>query len=564
MTTSTPFSKDVRKDLPPADSPNFLPRVREVISTYLGARGDKLDRGITLRDLVDGGVVTPSETYLSGTAAPPIAGPTAKPYVVDLTPPPTPTGIVLSAAISHLLIQTDDPLFTQGNGYSRTNVYGVKVADAADTSKVFADAVLLTQFTGSVGSYSSDPAQGWRIWLTWETVDGVESPAPSGGATGDYVQTGQDVRKLLDAITAAAETTGAPFSRLALRGDLIYVTDGQGLNSAGLFSIVTTPITVGGVTVPAGVYLSDLFVMNGSITNAKIANAAIDDAKVANLSAAKLTAGSIAVGEYIQSLGFVSGASGWRIHGNGTAEFSAASIRGQLTSAQIAAGAIGTNQLSANAVTADKLSAINVQIGKYLSSASYSPGSSGWYIDGNGQAEFNNVTVRGNVYATNGYFSGVLAANIVNASNLSDGAVTSTKIVTGAVNTPKIAANSVVVPAFFTGYNGGSFSAGTNPVTVLSGYANFADTGNVVVNGYVQYSCPGDWTNIWVQFAVDGSVFFDISDTSQKGSSGSFAYAASVVVGAGTHYFEMRVGNNAGANYFTLNRFSMLIFGAMR
>lgn len=59
------------------------------------------------------------------------------------------------------------------------------------------------------------------------------------------------------------------------------------------FIVQATSTTVGGVSVPAGVYISDAFIMNGSIANAKIANAAIDDAKIANLSANKITTGTL-------------------------------------------------------------------------------------------------------------------------------------------------------------------------------------------------------------------------------------------------------------------------------
>ncbi len=46
----------------------------------------------------------------------------------------------------------------------------------------------------------------------------------------------------------------------------------------------------------------------------------IEGEKLENLSVSKLTAGSIRVGEYIQSTGFVSGTSGWRISGDGSIE----------------------------------------------------------------------------------------------------------------------------------------------------------------------------------------------------------------------------------------------------
>jgi hypothetical protein len=101
------------------------------------------------------------------------------------------------------------------------------------------------------------------------------------------------------------------------------------------FIVRTTPVTINGVDVPVGVYMTDGYIQNGTITNAKIANLAVDDAKIAFLSADKIRAGSISVGQYIQSANYVSGSSGWKINGDGAAEFAAASIRGQLVASQI-------------------------------------------------------------------------------------------------------------------------------------------------------------------------------------------------------------------------------------
>lgn len=57
------------------------------------------------------------------------------------------------------------------------------------------------------------------------------------------------------------------------------------------FVVRTSPTTINGESVPAGVYVQDAYIANGTITNAKIGNAAIDDAKIANLDAGKITTG---------------------------------------------------------------------------------------------------------------------------------------------------------------------------------------------------------------------------------------------------------------------------------
>ena len=594
---------DDRKDLPPANSPNFLEKVREALSVYLGNRGNALDRGVTVRDLTEAGIANFNPGYRNGSGGggnpllpPP---PSDEP---DLTPPPTPTGFTASAAISNIVVQTDSPVYTQGHGHQKSRLYGSTLA-----SPVFADAVLLTEFPGNIGSYATNPATTWHLWITWVSNDGVESLSPAGGTNGVVVTTGQNVATLLTALagqiaasqldasltsrvnlidgatglagsvnarldaqntslsaqiasvavgtgdgfdsariyyfdstvdgwtgspsnpsvaggylkpadgtgtyiispsalavasatysqvkmrlrkvgtptwagkvwwadvaedlvtagrsftipsptfdgsgiaivtvtpgwtgnidrfrvdlvsvqdasnyieidwigvgrsapgasvasvqtessarqaadgalyaqyTVKVDTAGlisgfglastannaAPFSQFGVRANQFYIappaTSSATAPSSNLFNgytwfdtttsttkfyrssdstwqasptsipfaVQTTPTTINGVSVPPGVYMDAAFISDGTITNAKIGNAAIDDAKISNLSVTKLLAGSIGVGQHIQSTGYVAGLSGWKIHGNGTAEFGAAMIRDQLTASQI-------------------------------------------------------------------------------------------------------------------------------------------------------------------------------------------------------------------------------------
>ncbi|MGT5392810.1 phage tail tip fiber protein, partial [Escherichia coli] len=52
----------------------------------------------------------------------------------------------------------------------------------------------------------------------------------------------------------------------------------------------------------------------------------------------------------------------------------------------------------------------NAKIGNYIQSNNYVAGSAGWKLDKAGDAEFNNVTVRGVVYASGGRFTGEIQA----------------------------------------------------------------------------------------------------------------------------------------------------------
>lgn len=295
---------DNRTDLPSPSAPNFNQRLRETIQTYLGRQGNPLDRGLTLRDLIESGIVKLRDgfTLRPGQPTVPIEpGPgVVDTYEPDLTPPPTPSGFTATAAISNIIVEHDAPLYTQGHGHLRTRLYG-KIVNTGDPLPTFADAAEIAQFSGTVHAQPTNPATTWRLWIKWETVDGVLSADPAGGTNGLAVTTGQDVSKLVLAMTGP----GNPFK------------------------VVTEQLTLpDGTVVPTGTYTADAFIHNGQITNAKIANLAVDSAKIASVSADKITAGSIAVGQHIQSAGYVAGSAGWRINGDGNAELSNATVRG--------------------------------------------------------------------------------------------------------------------------------------------------------------------------------------------------------------------------------------------
>lgn len=208
----------MRNDIPSDSASNFGPRVRETLMTYLGKQGDPLDRGLILRDLVEAGIISLSNYNFGGGVAPINVG-NALIDEVDLTPPPTPTGFKATAAITNLIVECDDPTYKQGHGHKQSRLYGAKRAGSA-AQPVFADAIEITQFAGAVTSYSTDPATEWHLWLKWETKDGVLSISPAGGTNGVVVTTGQDVAKLLAALTGKL-TAEQLYSDLGSRINLI-------------------------------------------------------------------------------------------------------------------------------------------------------------------------------------------------------------------------------------------------------------------------------------------------------------------------------------------------------
>jgi hypothetical protein len=599
-----------RKDLPAPSSPNFAIRVREEIHVLMGKLGSARDRALTLADAIESGVIVPGPG--GGLVPGPGAGGTYEP---DRTRPPQPGAFTATPAISHILIGQAQPFYTQGHGHLRTRVYGAQWT--AGPLPVFADAVEVGAFDGVIWGMPSNPATTWHLWIKWESVDGVLSATPAGGTNGVVATTGQDVSRLLTALTGeikesqlfsslssrinlidgptsltgsvsariATETTarqnadsanaafiqqvqarldtgdyaavkvqssttaskvtgleaqytikidvngfvsgyglatttinGVPVSDFQIRADRFSITNpavalitvstltrttttatlttstAHGLvvgdtftlrgvsndtNWNGSYTVLTRPSTtqitftvVSTLTTPATgtmrvgktaipfivdggvVCMSTAMIKDATITNAKIANLAVDDAKIANLSVSKLTAGSIAVGQYIQSTGYVAGSAGWRINGDGTAEFSGVVVRGTVFAT---AGLIGGITIASDAMRSGQ-NAFNSGSGFYLGGdgrfslgnpsgsrltwdgANLAISSPGLILDG-GNATFNGGgTFSGSLSGATGTFAGSLLAGTVDVSQLIGQLLTYT--------TP--GAYSVTVPAGFT------------------------------------------------------------------------------------------------------------------
>lgn len=84
-------------------------------------------------------------------------------------------------------------------------------------------------------------------------------------------------------------------SDFAVRADKFYIASPQGQKGDTPFTVLTSPQVINGVQVPAGTYIKNAFIANGSITMAKIADS-------------------------IQSDNYVQGRSGWRLYKNGELE----------------------------------------------------------------------------------------------------------------------------------------------------------------------------------------------------------------------------------------------------
>jgi len=252
--------------------------------------------------------------------------------LADTRPPPTPNlTVTTSSSLTTIFVNlASQPIYSEGHGHDVTLVYAVAYTNNYE-SLVFENARLLEQFPGTFGSFNSDPAVKWKIWLKWKSIDGVTSVNPQGPFT---AETGSDVTKLVEALTGP----GKPFT------------------------VLTEKTVVDGIEYEPGTYTTKTFIIDAQITGAKIANLAVDNSKIQNLDAAKLTVGDGTVGGNLKSSNYNKTAkTGWFIGKDGTADFDAAVIRGTLKANQIDAkglsiyGADGTLVLNAGKSIQDQI-----------------------------------------------------------------------------------------------------------------------------------------------------------------------------------------------------------------
>lgn len=218
------------------------------------------------------------------------------------------------------------------------------------------------------------------------------------------------------------------------------------------FMVLSNNQTIGGVSYPAGTYINTAFIANATITSAKIQSLVADKITTGSLTASvgvstgqiyggvntafslgtanfgtgfylglksstfqffvgsptqnviwdgttlavkgtvTATAGAIGgcllTSSQIYSSNYVAGSTGWKLGSDGSFEASNGTFRGSGTfsgSVTATSGAIGGCTIASNSI----------------SSSNYVAGSAGWSIGSTGSAEFNSVTIRGDLRSSN-------------------------------------------------------------------------------------------------------------------------------------------------------------------
>ncbi len=247
----------------------------------------------------------------------------------DLTPAPTPTGAGVTAGFASLFFEQDLPTYTQGHGHGKTRVYGVVYTGGAEP--VISSAEVLTEFTGTSGAYPTTLGTAWRIWLKWVTNDGVESVTAAGGSGSNGLAAQTGLIGGANIAPLAVEASKLAEGAVDLGGDKVTGT-------------ITDPVRFGAAAI--GYTVTQYLVATSGV----LGNLVVDNAQIANLSVAKLLGGTLSVSAYIQSQGYSAGVSGWRINADGSAEFGAASIRGQLSADQINGNGLSIRKLDGSLI----------------------------------------------------------------------------------------------------------------------------------------------------------------------------------------------------------------------
>ncbi|WP_159913013.1 phage tail protein [Pantoea sp. 18069] len=107
----------------------------------------------------------------------------------DLTPPPAVVGLKAEGAFSTVMVSWDTPIYTQGHGHARTEVWAGKTADQAQASQ-------MAESYGGPVSFSAEIAAAWYVWARNVTADGV-----SGAFVGPVTaETGADIEGLREVL----------------------------------------------------------------------------------------------------------------------------------------------------------------------------------------------------------------------------------------------------------------------------------------------------------------------------------------------------------------------------
>lgn len=174
-----------------AQERRFGESVKQNLDIIQGQRGDKLDRAVTFRDLLDTGLVTLARgvTNFDGNAT----SVAVVSDVANLDIPPAPTGLAASGAFQNIILTWNLKLY---EGHSHVEVW-------SHTADVIASATLAAQVGGFTGTYADPVGPGVTRYYWVRAVNSNGITGPFNSSTGTQGQTAPDVTFLLSTLTSA-------------------------------------------------------------------------------------------------------------------------------------------------------------------------------------------------------------------------------------------------------------------------------------------------------------------------------------------------------------------------
>ena len=180
----------------PAELRPLFAAMAEIIETGEGVRGDKLDRKLTLRDLLDGGI---AKLRIPGS---PEGGLTPNLPVPDMSVPPAPTGFAADGSFFGMIHLTWEPPQAQYNNHAHTNIYRSPKDNFANAELIGREAGLFySDLVRNDAVNADDPLSlpGYFYWVTFTSTSAVEGPPNS--PNGTFAQPIPDATYLLEKLS---------------------------------------------------------------------------------------------------------------------------------------------------------------------------------------------------------------------------------------------------------------------------------------------------------------------------------------------------------------------------
>lgn len=185
--------------------------IKGVIDVREGLAGDPLDRVVTFRDMVNGGLAETagSASSSSGLSLIPVGTETGG-YdpTQDLTVPPAPSGFRVSSLFASIKLEWDAP---QIKNYAYTEVWRLD-------QNILGQAVLIGSTPGTSYSDYIGGSGGYYYWIRFVSQAGVAGPFND--TNGTYAETAADPTLLLELLTGEI-TESQLYADLGSRIDLI-------------------------------------------------------------------------------------------------------------------------------------------------------------------------------------------------------------------------------------------------------------------------------------------------------------------------------------------------------